>query len=50
MQNLLKTQPKIFFLAEFKKKKNLWKAGTGALKSRDSMLKSNVSFISVYLQ
>jgi hypothetical protein len=47
VQNWLKTQPKIFFLTELK---NLGNSGTGALKSRGITLKSNISFVSVYLQ
>jgi hypothetical protein len=31
-------------------KKNLWIVRTGALKSRGITLKSNISFVSVYLQ
>jgi hypothetical protein len=30
-------------------KKHLWNAETGALKSRGITLKSNISFVSVYL-
>jgi hypothetical protein len=30
--------------------KDLWNAGTGALKSRGITLKSDISFVSVYLQ
>jgi hypothetical protein len=30
--------------------KNFWNAGTGALKSRGIKLKSDISFISLYLQ
>jgi hypothetical protein len=37
----------ISFLTELK---NLWNARTGALKSRESTLKSNITFVSVYLQ
>jgi hypothetical protein len=47
MQNWLKMQPEPFFLTGFK---SLWNAGTGALKSRGITLKSNINFISVYLQ
>jgi hypothetical protein len=48
VQNWLKTQPKyFFFLTELK---NMWNAGTGALKSRGITLKSEISFVSVYLQ
>jgi hypothetical protein len=38
---------KLFLLTELK---NVWNAGTGALKSRGITLKSNISFVSVYLQ
>jgi hypothetical protein len=45
---LVKTQEKKkLFLTELK---NLSKAGTGALKSMGITLKSNISFVSVYLQ
>jgi hypothetical protein len=48
VQNWLKTQQKnFFFLTELK---NLYNAGTGALKSRGTTLKSNVSFVSVHLK
>jgi hypothetical protein len=30
--------------------KDLWKTGTGALKSKGITLKINISFVSVYLQ
>jgi hypothetical protein len=47
MQNWLKTQTKnVFFLKEL----NFWNAGTDALKSRGITLKSNISFVSAYLQ
>jgi hypothetical protein len=45
VQNWLKTQPK-----NFDGIKNLWNAGTGALKSKGVTLKSNIGFVSVYLQ
>jgi hypothetical protein len=49
VQNWLKTQPKNFFsLTELKK--NLLHTGTGALKSKGITLKSDISFVSVYLQ
>jgi hypothetical protein len=48
VQNWLKTQPKNFFPTELKQ--NLWNAGSRALKSREITMKSNVSFVSVYLQ
>jgi hypothetical protein len=48
VQNWLKTQPKnFFFLTELR---NLRNVGTGALKSKEITLKSNISFVSVYLQ
>jgi hypothetical protein len=48
VQNWLKTEPKnFFFLTELK---NLRNAGTGALNPRGITLKSNISFVSVYLQ
>jgi hypothetical protein len=46
MQIWLKTQPKSFLFNEIKKK-NSWKAGIGALKSRGIPLKSDISFVSV---
>jgi hypothetical protein len=36
-----------YFLTEFE---NLWNAGTGALKSRGITVKSDISFVSVYLK
>jgi hypothetical protein len=48
VQNWLKTQPKNFFSDWIKK--NLWNAGTGALKSREITLESDISFVSVYLE
>jgi hypothetical protein len=48
VKNWLKTQPKQFFEAELKQ--NMWNTGTGAVKSRGFMLKSDVSFVSVYLK
>jgi hypothetical protein len=42
VQNWLQTQPKLFFLTG--------NAGNGALKSRGITLKSDISFVSVYLQ
>jgi hypothetical protein len=47
VQNTLKMQPKTFFLMELK---NVWNAGIGVLKLRGIALKSNISFLSVYLQ
>jgi hypothetical protein len=47
VQNWLKTQPARKLLTEFK---NLSNAGTGALKSRGITLKSDISFVSLYLQ
>jgi hypothetical protein len=44
---LVKNAIKNFFLTELK---NVWNAGTGALKSRGITVKSYVSFVSVYLQ
>jgi hypothetical protein len=38
---------KTFFLTD---KKNLWNAGTGLLKSWGITLKSDISFVSVYLE
>jgi hypothetical protein len=46
VQNWLKTQP-IFFYGGARKLRN---AGTGALQLRGITLKSNISFVSVYLQ
>jgi hypothetical protein len=40
---LVKDATKNFFLTELK---NLWKAGTGALKLRGITLKSDISFVS----
>jgi hypothetical protein len=48
VKNWLETEPKTF--SDRIKKKNLLNAGTGALKSRGITLKSNISFVSVYLQ
>jgi hypothetical protein len=47
VQNWLKKQLKTFI---YRIKKNLRNAGTGALKSRGITLKSDISFVSVYLQ
>jgi hypothetical protein len=47
VQNWLKMQPKKTF---FLQSKNLWNARTGVLKLRGITLKSDISFISVYLQ
>jgi hypothetical protein len=50
-QNCLKTRPKNFFSDGIKKrKKKLVKHCTGALKSRGITLKSDISFVSVYLK
>jgi hypothetical protein len=46
VQNWLKTQPN-FFLTELKKLRN---AETGTLKLKGITLKTNISFVSVYLQ
>jgi hypothetical protein len=47
VQNWLGAQPKLFFSDGIK---NLWNTGTGALKSKGITLKSNISFVSVYLK
>jgi hypothetical protein len=49
VQDWLKMEPKNCFSSD-EIKKNLWNAGTGALKSRGITLKANISFVSVYLQ
>jgi hypothetical protein len=48
VKNWLKTQPKNFLFSDGIK--NLWTAGIGTLKSREITLKSDISFVSVYLQ
>jgi hypothetical protein len=47
VQNWLKTRSRSFSLTEFKKK--LRNAGTGVLRSRGITLKSDISFVSVYI-
>jgi hypothetical protein len=47
VQNWVKTQPKNLFSDAIK---NLWNAGTGALKSKGITLKSDISSVSVSLQ
>jgi hypothetical protein len=47
VQNWLKTQSNFFSDGI---KENLWSVGTGALKSRGITLKSNISFVSIYLK
>jgi hypothetical protein len=46
VQNWLKTQPKNFFLTKLRNVRN---AGTCSLKLRGITLKSNISFVSLYL-
>jgi hypothetical protein len=46
VQNWLKSEPKSFYLEGIK---NLRNAGTGALKSSGITLKSDISFVYVYL-